>query len=139
MLEPEWITVPSRPELEVTCCGSVRAKPISMDYYHMGRWGRMSRMVKTTSPKILKHRDNGKGYRCINRKNKTLYVHRLIAETFLPNPDSLPEVNHKDGDKANNHVSNLEWVSKSQNAQHALNVLRRGRWYVKTSIQSSTS
>lgn len=46
-------------------------------------------------------------------------VHRLVAETYIPNPDNLPEVNHKDCDKSNNHVSNLEWVTSKQNKQHA--------------------
>lgn len=46
-------------------------------------------------------------------------VHRLVAMAFLPNPDNLPEVNHKDGDKGNNDVSNLEWISRHGNMQHA--------------------
>jgi len=55
----------------------------------------------------------------INR-NKVLYkVHRLVAKLFIPNPNNLPEVNHKDGNKKNNCVSNLEWVSRLENMQHA--------------------
>lgn len=46
-------------------------------------------------------------------------VHRLVAEAFLPNPNNLEEVNHIDGNKANNTVSNLEWVSRQQNMQHS--------------------
>ena len=45
--------------------------------------------------------------------------HRLVAETYLPNPDNLPEVNHKDRDKTNNDVSNLEWSTSRDNSQHA--------------------
>ena len=52
-------------------------------------------------------------------RRKKYYAHRLVAQAFIPNPDNLPEVNHKDGNKANNHVSNLEWVSKADNQKHA--------------------
>ena len=52
-------------------------------------------------------------------KGKMKLVHRLVAETYIPNPDNLPEVNHKDGNKRNNHVSNLEWTTRSGNAIHS--------------------
>ena len=50
---------------------------------------------------------------------ETVRVSRLIAEEFIPNPDNKPEVNHIDGNKHNNNVSNLEWVSKKENVRHA--------------------
>lgn len=62
-----------------------------------------------------------------NKKAKTHLIHRLVAQTYIPNPDNKPEVNHKDGDKTNNSLSNLEWVSKPENAQHAL---KAGRYKI---------
>lgn len=52
-------------------------------------------------------------------KDKRYRVHRLVAEHFIPNPDNLPQVNHKDGNKHNNNINNLEWISQSDNAKHA--------------------
>ena len=68
--------------------------------------------------------DNGLGYLqvkfTINKKTYHKYVHRMVAEAFIPNPNNYTDVNHKDGNKQNNHISNLEWVSHSQNIYHAL-------------------
>ena len=67
--------------------------------------------------------DNGNGYKyvCLRAvsKSEKRYVHRLVAQAFIPNPDNLPQVNHIDCDKENNCVSNLEWSSGSQNILHA--------------------
>ena len=54
-----------------------------------------------------------------NGKSKGYYLHRIVAEHFIDNPDKLPEVNHKDGNFYNNHASNLEWISKHDNMKHA--------------------
>lgn len=73
--------------------------------------------------------DNGAGYFSVylytykNDKNQFRsqreYIHRLVAMMFLENPENLPQVNHKDCDKANNHVSNLEWTRRPDNIDHA--------------------
>jgi len=58
---------------------------------------------------------NGKGYRRVRLQGKTFKVHRLVAEAFVPNPDRLPYVLHKDGDRENNHYTNLEWSARQSN------------------------
>lgn len=66
-----------------------------------------------------------KGYRRIdlsttNSKQKRVKFHRLVASAFIPNPLNKPQVNHKDGDKENNHATNLEWATNKENHQHKL-------------------
>ena len=59
------------------------------------------------------------GYRTISIGNKKYSIHRLVAEAFIPKPDNLQQVNHKDGNKLNNKVENLEWCTPKENMQHA--------------------
>lgn len=72
--------------------------------------------------RMLKPKYNGKGYPHVdmfkNGKSKTKTVHRLVAEAFLPNPKSLPHVNHIDEVKDNNELSNLEWCTIKYNMNH---------------------
>lgn len=76
--------------------------------------------------RILKDASCGKGYRCVHLSGKTFNIHRLVAEAFVPNPDNLPCVNHKDQDKTNNRVENLEWCSYKYNINYG-DALARSR------------
>ena len=60
-----------------------------------------------------------------NYKNKNFYIHRLVAEAFIPNPHEMPEVNHIDGNTFNNKFDNLEWCNRSYNIKHSYRVLKR--------------
>ena len=66
---------------------------------------------------------NNKGYKyiCLTKNNKRKWelIHRLVARHFIPNPENKPHINHKDGNPKNNHISNLEWVTQSENLLHA--------------------
>lgn len=74
--------------------------------------------------KKLKLRHDTNGYVSVTLSGQRSYrVHRLVAEAFIPNPENKPEVNHIDGNKQNNNVSNLEWCSHSENNIHAYRVL----------------
>lgn len=79
--------------------------------------------------RILKASPDSKGYLrlrpTINKKKMNFKIHREVAKAFIENPEGLPQVNHKDGDKTNNRVYNLEWVSNRQNAYHAM---KNGLW-----------
>ena len=64
-----------------------------------------------------------------NRIQKIHKIHRLLAEYFIPNPENKPCINHKDGNKLNNNLNNLEWVTISENTKHAYaNKLERNWW-----------
>lgn len=74
--------------------------------------------------RIMKVYEDQDGYYCVNiqRGNKEQHVriHRLVAQAFIPNPENKPQVNHKDGNKKNNHVDNLEWCTNRENVHHAI-------------------
>ena len=97
------------PEYYVTDNGDV----YSRNYRNTGR-------IKKMTP--VKRPD---GYLRIMLKGKGYYVHCLVAETFIPNPDNKSQVNHKNGDKTDNRVENLEWCTRSENVRHAYDVLHR--------------
>lgn len=79
---------------------------------------------RINKPKIIKGNKHPLGYIRVKLKNnssRTGYlIHRLVAETFIPNPQKKPQINHKNGIKDDNRVSNLEWVTPQENVDHAI-------------------
>lgn len=101
-------------------------------YYEVSNKGRIrswynNRFGKLKNPKIknIQIATSG-GYSIIqlykNKREKNYFVHRLVAEAFIPNPNNKPLVNHIDGDKNNNNINNLEWVTDSENKLHAYKI-----------------
>ena len=124
--------------------------------YKVSNWGRILSLNynKTGKAGLMNPSDNG-GYLqvCLskNKEEKRCYVHRLVAQTFLPNPENLPEVNHKDEDKTNNFVflnedgsvdkekSNLEWKNHRDNLNHGTHNERSAKARSKPVLQLSLS
>ena len=96
-------------------------KPI-IGYENLYKINNYGKVLSLRSNKILKPNNNGIGYfiiqLCKNGKRKNYLIHRLVAEHFLDNPNNLPEVNHKDEDKSNNFVNNLEWCKHKYNMNY---------------------
>ena len=108
-----WKSLPGVTGVEVSTFGNIRT---------LDRAVSSESRTRFTKGRILKQYDNGRGYLIasitIDGKWTMKAVHRLIAKTFIPNPDNLPEVNHKNCDRHDNRVSNLEWCSHSYNIQY---------------------
>jgi hypothetical protein len=96
-----WKTIPRFSKYEASTLGRIR--------------------YKGHEPRVLEEQWNK--YLVVHIGKKKIRVHRLIAETFIENPENKPCVNHKDGNRQNNCVENLEWVTWSENERHKVNVL----------------
>ena len=93
--------------------------------------------IRNLRGKIKDQQDNGKGYLFVNLyrngQQKNFYVHRLVANAFIPNPHNLTDVNHIDENKTNNCVENLEWVSHKNNMSHGTWIERRKVSHIRKS------
>lgn len=107
----EWKTVSGLPLYEVNIHGQVRnVKTGRLLKMHMNVYGYMAYVLRG------------------NDKGNTRFVHKLIAEAFLPRPEGKTEINHKDLNRSNYAIENLEWVTSSENKQHAIR-MGGGRGY----------
>ena len=109
-------------------------------YYQVSNTGRVrNKLGLILKRRIWNRRD--KVRLSINDVPCQKYVHRLVAEAFIPNPLGLPQVNHIDGDPTNNNVANLEWCTRSHNMQHAHNnnliVMRKGASHHKAILDET--
>jgi len=108
-----WKKHPEIEKLEVSSFGRVRT---------LDRVVPREKHTLFIKGRVLKQHDIGHGYLQVqfrvDGKHVNKYVHRLVAQTFIQNPNNWPEVNHKDNDRANNHVDNLEFCTRSYNQKY---------------------
>ena len=101
-------------------------RPVNIKGYEMYQCDTEG-VVYGKNGKPLKPNINKRGYKyvifCVEGKTKAFQIHRIIAFTFVPNPNNLPVVNHLDGNKLNNNADNFEWTTNQGNMQHARDVL----------------
>lgn len=100
-------------------------------------------ILSVRSRKILKAGKNKQGYMCVvlakDGKCKTYKVHRLVASAFIPNPQNLPSINHKDENKTNNNVNNLEWCTHKYNLNYGTAIERRSKTIKESPIKQRKS
>lgn len=115
--EEIWKTYPDYDFIEVSNLGRVRTKDRVVTYKNGA-----SHFYKGH---ILKQHLNNRGYLCVKiylgGEQIHLLAHRMVAIIYVPNPDNLPEVNHKDNNRANNNASNLEWCTSQYNQDYRKN------------------
>lgn len=122
----EWRKIPGWPEYEASNHGRVRSNG-----RHIRSVSKTGKESKRWIEGVIRRQSDVGGYKSITLARKgrkfTTYVHRLVLLAFIPPTRDGLDVNHIDGNKANNFLNNLEWVTRSENVRHAIDVLGRGR------------
>lgn len=97
IMEERFVILDNHPDYEISNTGIVR---------------------EFKSKRVKQQTNSNKGYKLICLNGKQYLVHRLVASTFIPNPENYPQVNHKDENKTNNSVNNLEWCTNDYNCHY---------------------
>lgn len=110
----QWKTIPNYEEYEVSNLGRIKRLAYDKSICKGAK--------QYCKEKVLKPQTRKFGYQAVtlskNSKAKSFLIHRLVATVFIPNPDNLPQVNHKDENTSNNCVSNLEWCDQKYNSNY---------------------
>lgn len=115
-----WAPIPGREGYEAHPDGHVRSR--------WTRGGNHRKSVVINGCRLLNPRVSRGGYITVSlrfpgHRGTTISVHKLVALAFIPNPENKPTINHRDGDKTNNRLSNLEWTTMKENIHHSVRIL----------------
>ena len=109
-MNEEWKDIPGfEGKYQISSLGRVR----TLNYKRTKQIRIMNGVTDVRGYKCIAFREGGAG-----SKQKHFMIHRLVADSFIPNPENKPFVNHKDGDRCNNSADNLEWCTRAENEKH---------------------